>query len=236
MKITLPSGIVAEIQELTAEAERVLDDKQEIKSGKWLNKFMAKALVSLDGEPLPKNEGEAISLLLDMKSGDRNYLLLQIRILNYGSEMSFNHECPNCGKVSGYSLNLQEMLDDGTLKVYPYRDDMPIVVQTRGGIAEIDYPTGRIEQWVAGLKKRDRIHLAMAMCSNFNGHPPEYKEFAGLFVKDISEIRKIGNNLKGGLDPTIELDCPECESSYNVMLHEIPDFFTPLTTTDNIGQ
>ncbi|MBR0034983.1 MAG: hypothetical protein IJP54_04855, partial [Synergistaceae bacterium] len=170
MKITLPSGIVAEIQELTAEAERVLDNKQEVKSGKWLNKFLVKALVSLDEKPIPKNEGEAINLLLDMKSGDRNYLLLQVRIMNYGPEMSFNYTCPNCGKISGYSLNLQEMLDDGTLKVYPYRDDMPIVVETRGGIAEIDYPTGRTEQWVAGLKDMDRIHFAMAMCSKFNGH------------------------------------------------------------------
>ena len=235
MKITLPSGIVAEIQELTAEAERVLDNKQEMKSGKWLNKFLVKALVSLDEKPVPKNEGEAISLLLDMKSGDRNYLLLQVRIMNYGPEMSFNYTCPNCGKISGYSLNLQEMLDDSTLKVYPYRDDMPIVVETRGGIAEIDYPTGRTEQWVAGLKDMDRIHFAMAMCSKFNGHSPEYKDFAGMFAKDISEIRKIGSNLKGGLDPTVELDCPECDTSYNVMLHQIPDFFMPLTTTDNTG-
>ena len=236
MKFLLPSGRPVEIQELSAEAERVLDNKQEMKSGKWLNKFMAKALVSLDDKPVPKNEGELISLLLDMKSGDRNYLLLQIRMMNYGSELSFNYTCPKCGKVSGYSMNLQEMLDDGTLKVDPYREDMPIVVETRSGIAEIDYPTGRTEQWFAGLKDIDRIHLAMGMCSKFNGHAPEYKDFAGMFVKDISEIRKVGSNLKGGLNLGIELDCPECDSSYTVTLQQIPDFFIPLTITENTGQ
>ena len=69
MKFALPSGRLVEIQELSAEAERVLDNKQEMKSGKWLNKFMAKALVSLDDKPVPKNEGELISLLLDSRAG-----------------------------------------------------------------------------------------------------------------------------------------------------------------------
>lgn len=235
LKFNLPSGRSVEIKELAAEAERILDSKQDMKSGKWFNKFIAKALVSIDEKPVPKNEGEIISLLLDMKSGDRNFLLLQIRIMNYGSDMVFSYKCPKCGKVSGYSLDLQQMLDDGSLKVYPYRDDVPLKIETRSGIVEIDYPTGRTEQWVAGLKDMDRIHLAMAMCSSFNGHPPEYKDFAGMFAKDISEIRKIGNNLKGGLDPAIELDCPECDSSYSVMLYQIPDFFTPLTTMESIG-
>ena len=235
LEFTLPSGRKAEIKEFSVEAEKILDNKQALKSGKWLNKFMVKSLVSLDGKPVPKNEGEAVTLLLDMRSGDRNYLLLQIRILNYGADMTFNYECPKCGKTSGYSLNLQEMLDDGTLKVYPYREDVPLIVETRSGIAEIDYPTGRTEQWLAELSNPDRIHFAMAMCSSFNGHPPEYKEFSGMFARDISEIRKTGNSLKGGLDPFIELDCLECDTSYTVPIYRIPDFFTPLMTTDNIG-
>ena len=235
LKFTLPSGRPVEIQEFTAEAERVLDNKQALRSGKWLDKYMVKALVSLDNKLVPKNEGEAVNLLLDMLSGDRNYLLLQIRMLNYGADMTFNYECPKCGKTSGYSLNLQAMLNDGTLKVHPYREDMPLIVETRSGLAEIDYSTGRAEQWLAELGNPDRIHLAMAMCSKFNGHAPEYKEFAGMFAKDISEIRKAANSLKGGLDPFIELDCLECDSSYSVPIYRIPDFFTPLMTTDIIG-
>ena len=235
LEFTLPSGRPVEIQEFTAEAERMLDDKQALKSGRWLNKLMAKALVSLDNKPVPKNEGERVALLLDMLTGDRNYLLLQIRIFNYGADMIFNYKCPKCGKTSGYSMNLQEMLDDGTLKVYPYRDDVPLLLETRSGTAEINYPTGRTEEWFAALREPDRIHLAMGMCSSFNGHPPEYKEFAAMFAKDISQIRIMGNSLKGGLDPEIELDCFECDNTYSVMIYSIPDFFTPLMMTDSTG-
>ena len=63
LEFELPSGRKAEIKEFSVEAEKILDNKQALKSGKWLNKFMVKSLVSLDGKPVPKNEGEAVSLI-----------------------------------------------------------------------------------------------------------------------------------------------------------------------------
>lgn len=233
-KIILPSGIECEIQELTAEAERVLTNKADIKSGQWINKFMSKAIVSIDSKKYD-NQGELISALLDMKTGDRNYLLLQIRMQSYGDEMTFNFECPKCHKTSGYQMNLQEMLNSGELKVYPYQVETPIAIKTREGIAEIDYMTGRSEQWLASIKEIDTIHLAMAACKKFNDKTPEYKDFLKLPVRDLAKIRKAYSELKGGLDPRIKLDCYECDSENEVMLYQIADFFTPLTTLDNIG-
>ena len=234
-KFALPSGIECEIQELTAEAERVLTNKADVKSGQWINKFIAKALVKINDKPVPQNQGELINMLLDMKTGDRNYLLLRIRMQSYGDEMIFNYECPKCHKTSGYKLNLREMLDNGELKVYPFRKDVPVEVETRDGVAEVDYTTGRSEQWLASLKDIDTIHLALAACKSFNGKAPEYKDFCKLKTRDISKIRMAYSQLKGGLDPQIELNCYECDNSYKVMLQQIPDFFTPLTTLDNIG-
>ena len=234
-KIILPSGIECEIKELTAEAERVLTNKADIKSGQWINKFISKALVSLNGKAVPENQGELINMLLDMRTGDRNYLLLRIRMQSYGEEMIFNYECPNCHKTSGYQMNLQEMLDSGELKVFPYREDVPVSVETREGIAEVDYMTGRVEQWLASLKEIDTIHQALAACTSFNGKAPEYKDFAKLRTRDITKIRMAFADLKGGLDPQIELNCYECDTSYKIMLAQIPDFFMPLTTPGNIG-
>ena len=235
-KIILPSGIECEIQELTAEAERVLTNKADIKSGQWINKFIAKALVTINGKPVPENQGELINILLDMRTGDRNYLLLRIRMQSYGDEMIFNYECPHCHKTSGYKMNLREMLDSDELKVYPFRKDTPVSVETRDGIAEVDYMTGRTEQWLASLKEIDTIHNALAACKSFNGKAPEYKDFIKLRTRDISKIRMTFADLKGGLDPQIELNCDDCDNSYKVMLAQIPDFFMPLTTMDNIGR
>ena len=235
LTIKLPSGIECEIQELTADAERVLTSKADIKSGQWINKFMSKAIISIDGKKYD-NQGELISALLDMKTGDRNYLLLRIRMQSYGDEMAFNFECPKCHKTSGYTMNLQKMLDSGEIKVYSFRTDTPIAIKTREGVAEVDYMTGRSEQWLASLKDIDTIHLAMSACKAFNGHAPEYKDFLKLPVRDLAKIRTTYSDLKGGLDPRIEIECYECDSVNEVMLYQIADFFTPLTTLDSIGR
>ena len=231
----LPSGIPVEIQEIDAAAERALTNKREMSSGRAINKIMLSALVSLNGKPMPDNEGEANVLLLDLKSGDRNYLLLRIRMQSYGDEVIFNSECPHCHKTSGYKINLRECLDNGTLKVHKYRDDVPLIIETRGGTAEIDYSTGRTEQFLAQQSEFDSVNFALAACKSFNGKPPSYKEFSKLPVKDLTKIRLAYLDLKGGLDPRIELDCLECSRSYDTMLYSIPDFFIPATTAESIG-
>ncbi len=235
IKFDLPSGTPVEIQEIDGSAEKALTNQKFLKTGRAMNALMLKALVSIDGKPLPENEGEANNLLLDMKSGDRNYLLLRIRMQSYGDEIIFNSECPKCHKTSGYKLNLQEMLDKGELKVYPYRDDTPVIVETRAGIAEVDYMTGRTEQWLSQQKEIDSVIMALAVCKMFNDHAPTYKEFEKMLVKDLNKIRLAFLDLKGGLDPRIELDCLECDNSYNVTLYQIPDFFIPQTTMETIG-
>ncbi len=232
----LPSGVQVEIQELTAASQKVFSDKQLIKSGKWINKLMLNALVSIDGKPIPENAGEANALLLDMKSGDRNYLLLRIRMQNFGEEMDFNYECPKCKKTAGYHINFKDALDNGSLKVYPYREDVPIEVETRSGTALIDYPTGRTEEWLSMQKDPDIILGTMGYCKSFNGHPPTYKEFEGLYAKDLTKIRLAGEDLKGGLDPRIELECVECDTSFSIFLYQIPDFFIPQMMTGSIGR
>lgn len=231
----LPSGIPVEIQEIDAYAEKGLTNKEELISGRAMNKIMRSALVSFNGEPMPSNDGEANAIILDMKSGDRNYLLLRIRMQSYGEEMSFNYKCPECRKTSGYHVNLRELLEDGTLKVHPYVDT-PITVETRSGVAEIEYGTGRTEQWLAQQKEIDTIKMAMARCKKFNGQPPSYKDFEKLPVRDLTAIRVAAMDLKGGLEPMIELECLKCDNSYEVWLYTIQDFFIPLTKQGNIGR
>ena len=236
LKITLPSGIEAEIKEIDGAAEKALTNQRLLKSGKAMNVLMQKAIVTLNGKPLPQNAGEANALLLDLKTGDRNYLLLRIRMQSYGDELIFNSECPICHKTSGYKINLQEMLDKGELKVYPYQDNVPIIVETSAGPAEVDYMTGRGEQWLASQREIDSVIMALAACKSFNGHTPTYKEFESMRVKDLNKIRLAYLDLKGGLDPKIELECLDCNSTYSTSLYQIPDFFIPQTTMATIGQ
>jgi hypothetical protein len=233
----LPSGVPVEIQEISGNAERHIRNKQFVKSGKWLELMMMDAVVSLGGKPLPESELEAEKLLLDLKTGDRNYLLLRIRMQSFGEEMTFNHKCPTCKKTVGYQINFKDMLDSGDLKIHPYREDVPIELEIRGGVAVIDYSDGHRERLAAAQKEVDTVVLSMMACRTFNGEKPKYETFANLFSGDLAKIREVYFNLQGGLDPEIELDCLECSDSYTIALAGIPDFFFPATSRRaNIGR
>ena len=232
----LPSGIPVETQEFSAFAEKALTNREELASGRAMNKVLRSALVSYNGAPMPENDGEANTIVLDMKSGDRNYLFLRVRMQTYGDELIFNYKCPDCKRTSGYKINLRECLDDGTLKIYPYRTDVPLQIETRGGIAEIDYSTGRTEQWLIQQDDIDTVKFALARCAKLNGKKPTYKDIEALPVRDLMNIRMAAVDLKGGLDPTIELECLKCGNVFSVQLSQIPDFFIPSTTAASIGQ
>ncbi len=92
----------------------MLLDRKEMKTGKGLNRFILSSLVSYNNESVT-HDNNGMNLILDMKSGDRNYLILRIRMNNYGEELDFNYKCPACGKTSGYHINFQEALDNGEL-------------------------------------------------------------------------------------------------------------------------
>jgi hypothetical protein len=225
------------MQEISGNAERYASNKQWVKSGKWLELLMMDALVSFDGNPLPESELEAEKLLLDLKTGDRNYLLLRMRMQSYGEEMDFNHKCPECKKTAGYQVNLQDMLDSGELKIYPYRKDVPIELEIRGGIAVIDYSDGHRERLVAAQKDIDIMTVSLMACRTFNGEKPTRETFTNLFSRDLAKIREVFLDLRGGLDLQIELECLECGNTYSVSLASIPDFFFPaMRQRTNIGR
>ncbi|MDR1648921.1 MAG: hypothetical protein LBR71_01560 [Synergistaceae bacterium] len=236
VSLKLPSGIPVEIQELSGNAERHIRNKQFVKSGKWIELLMMDSVVSLDGKPLPDSELESEKLLLDLRTGDRNYLLLRIRMQSFGESMAFNHSCPECKKTAGYRVDFQDLLDSGELKIYPYREDVPIELEIRGGVAVIDYADGHRERLCAAQKEIDPVVLSMMYCKTLNGEKPTYEAFAKLFSRDLAKIRETFLSLRGGLNPEIELECLECGYSFPVNLAGIQDFFFPsMTRRANIG-
>lgn len=232
----LPSGRPVTIREITGAAQKVFSRKDDLMSGKWINKYLYHAVTMLDGNPIPTNYGEANVLFLDMLSGDRNYLLTKVRMFNFGTAMDFNFECPDCHKTSGYHVDLQEAIDSKELKMYPYREDMPLVVEFRGGNVEIEYPTGRTEEWLYSHNDNmDVIFSTMPFCKTFNGRPPKYSDFENLYARDLNKIRNAIEDLKGGFDERLELKCLHCQRINSAPLHLIPEFFFPRTMREYVG-
>lgn len=237
MAITLPSGIHVVLRPMTGRAERVLEDKKLYKSGALVDRYMMECIETIGDEKETMTPQEKEKALLEMLSGDRNYLLMSIRIEGFGPEMIFTSTCPKCGKESGYEINLQEMMDNGTFPVYPYQNapqriDLPV----SGGYAEIGHMTGQRERQMSQLPD-NAIHQSMLLrMESLNGERPTLKDLENMHGRDLLALRAAMGEMKGGLDSTIELDCGECGVSYKISVASVPDFFVPsMTSLESAG-
>jgi hypothetical protein len=188
-----------------------------------------------DAEKMTPQEKE--KALLDMLSGDRNYLMLMIRMEAFGPEMVFENECPNCRKTSVYEANLQEMLDDGRLAIMPYGENPQTVhLPVSGGTAEIVHMTGAIERQMFRLPE-GALHAAMLLrIASIDGHKAALKDIENMRGRDLLALRSAMSEMKGGLDSAIELDCLECGVSYEASLAGMRDFFFPTKmNTGSVG-
>lgn len=228
--ITLPSGVEVELAPFTGKIERLLEDKNLIKSGVFTDRYLTACVDSIDGDSTMTPQ-EKEKTILDMRSGDRNYLLLHVRINAYGPDMVFNNKCPQCNKTSGYQVNLEDMLNDGTLKIHPYPEEPARFDLPSGGWFEINHMTGRDERKFAQLKNDQKLStVTILRIASLNGNAPKLRDFEELSGRDLMVIREAISEFKGGLIPTINLECLECGNSYDVHLSGIPDFFVPSKT------
>jgi hypothetical protein len=234
--ITLPSGKSVEITELNGKTERMIQDKRFIQSDSFSDKYLAARIASIDGNDklTPREKEDAV---LDMYAGDRNYLLYQIRLDSYGPDMTFKYECPSCGRTSGYYMNLREALDDGTIKIIPYRDEpLRVDLPRCGGYAVVGCMTGREAKKIRQLKDFPISGRMLIRVSELNGKPPTREAMDELIGEDLAIIRgAISEMDNAGLIPSIELKCLECGRDYSAALPSIPDFFMPkMTSMDSV--
>jgi hypothetical protein len=226
--LTLPSGKTVEVSPIDGKTERILEDKKIIQSGSLIDKYLVSRIVSIDGDDSMTPQQKE-SVVLDMYSGDRNYLLYQLRIDSYGPEMVFNQECPTCKKTSGYKVDLNELLADGTVKIHPYHDQpLRVELPRSGGYAVISHLTGHDERKLTQYKDNFLSAAMLLLTRELNGKPPTRKDMDELIGEDLAVIRgAMDEMMEAGLDAKIELTCLNCGRDYPVGLHMIPDFFVP---------
>ena len=80
------------------------------------------------------------------------------------------------------------------------------------------------------------LHAAMLLrIAGIDGRRPTLKDLENMKGKDLLALRSAMMNMKGGLDGVIELDCLECNRTYQAGLSGIQDFlFTTRMSTESV--
>jgi hypothetical protein len=137
---------LVEIKAMTAREEDILTSRALIKKGTVISELIKSCLIDRSINPL------------DMLSGDRNALMVAIRITGYGPSYDVDMECNECNVKSPRSFDL------GALAIKRLEID-PVVIGTNvfefklpysGKVARFKFMTGRDEEDIVALGEKQK--------------------------------------------------------------------------------
>ena len=221
-----------EIRPMTAREEDILTSRAYIKSGTVLTKLLSSCLTDKSINPD------------DLISGDRNALLVSLRITGYGADYDVEVECPECGTKSKQSFDLSR-IGIKRLDVEPSSEganEFEVVLPVTKKSVKVKFLTGHDEREMmitserrkkSGLKVEslitDRLIKSIISVENITD-----KNKIGFFVKNLPArdslaLRKFLDKNEPGVIMKDWMECPSCHEQSEVGLPMGASFFWPDT-------
>ena len=170
---------------------------------------------------------------------DKNFLYVKLRVVSYGPEYKFEYRCPECGKVSSVTIDLDDL--EVTSLPDDFKDpfdkfELPVC----GDQISLSLPRNKDFTKIRARVKRYQskfpdaigdegwIFGMMAFISAVNGEAVDaslHDYVEGLHVRDAAYIRHRINKLPGGIEREITLQCPKCGEDVEVAIPMGANFF-----------
>lgn len=239
-EFTLPIGCKDEegniirkvvLRKMTGREEAILADrKYQQNGGKLVTELLSNCIMKIGDQ---KHNGR--SMVSDMYSADRNFLLLKLRTITFGSELQSSYTCPSCNEA----IRVVEDLDNLPVRMFNNQEFIEeIVVELEDGYQDKDgqvhtsmtlrLPTGKDEEAVAS-QMRHNPSLAknslLARCLKSLGDMPVQRIealgsriLADLTLSDRRLIDKALNEKAPGIDLVHTVECYNCGSEFKATL------------------
>lgn len=238
-EFTLPIGYVDEdgrvhrtavLRKMTGRDEAIMADRRNRNNAaRMMTELLASCLACLGAIERPSEQ-----VVRGLYSADRYYLLLKLREITFGPDLSATYACPTCRE----SVMLIE--DISELRVTRLDDQVPndIVVTLEDGYVDRDgtayttlafrYPTGADEEKIATASRENAAHgknALMSRCLVALGDMPRSRIetlgtslFNDLTLGDRALIDEALNVHGPGVEMTRDVTCPACGRGYQVTL------------------
>lgn len=221
-----------DIRAMTAKEEDILTSRAYIKNGTVLSKLIHSCVVNKQINPD------------DLISGDRNALLVSLRITGYGADYDIEVDCPECGAKNKSTFDLSQ-LKIKRLEVDPvspgenlFEVKLPLTKKT----VKVKFLTGHDEREMMVISERkkksglktdsaitDRLIRSIVSVENITD-----KNKIGIFVRNLPArdslaLRRFLDRHEPGVDMKAWMSCTSCHEESEVTLPMGASFFWPDT-------
>ena len=222
-----------QIKAMTAREEDILTSQAYIKENVVVEKLIESCLI------------EKSINVNDLINGDRNALMVSIRITGYGTKYNASVACPNCGmKHKDHEFDLAE-LGIKRLELNPISEgvnEFEFHLPVSNKKATFRFLTIRDDQNLAAEKERKKMlfgeeYIEGTVTDNLSAHivsidgirdRSKINMFIGKMpALDSSKLRKHIAENKPGLDMSVKLSCHNCRTTNPIDLPIGISFFWP---------
>lgn len=223
-----------EFRAMTAREEDILMSRAYIKRGTVITELIKSCLTDRSVD------------VNSMISGDRNALMIAIRVSGYGANYDPQFTCPNCETMNQLNINLAE-LPIKPLDLEPaeaFSNLFEFKLPKTGKVVKYRFLTGEEEEKILKtieIKKKkgiqnDNIVTTRLLSSIVEIDGVSDKNQISRFVQympaiDSLALRKHIDENEPGVDMTVEFSCQNCEHVADITLPMGPSFFWPNART-----
>lgn len=219
-----------DIKGMTTQEEDILMSRALIKKGTVINELIRSCVLT---------PGIVVN---DMLAGDRNAIMVAIRITGYGPEYTPIVQCPNCEQKTEYPINLSD-LDIKPLELTPVEagaNRFAFKLPVSGKTVVFRFLTGKDEEEIATLvenkKKKGlavdsvittRLTTAIVAIDGVEDRSAIAKQVPYLPARDSLMLRRYMEQHEPGIDMRCQFDCPNCSHTEEVAIPMGASFFWP---------
>lgn len=212
------------ITEMTGYEEDLLAAKN-VPFHKRLNGIIAGCLKRIGTFTDP---GQVAMIVQDLPLGDRTFLVFAIRQVSLGDAFPFTGKCPECETEQMFTVKLSDLdikrMPEPTKRVYD--DTLP-----SGKMVRFKVLTGKHEEEIAKASRSgsgDQLSISMQVrVELLDGKPASLLDLKKLGVKDRHYLRDRFEEVDGGVDTSMEMECPACgaEFEHSLDVGQVSFFF-----------
>jgi hypothetical protein len=219
-----------DVRAMTAREEDILTSRALIKKGTVISELIKSCLIDKRID------------VSQMLSGDRNALMVALRITGYGADYSAEIDCPSCNVKSVQTFNLSDLeikpldLDPVELGQNVFETELPLTKKK----VKFKFLTGADEEEILAIQERkkkvggmgDNVVTTRLQFSIVAVDGKTDKALIGSFIRnmparDSLHLRSYIDKHEPGIDMTSHMECPSCSETSEVRIPLGVTFFWP---------